>query len=309
MNSDAIILFYAGIVAQALFLLIGRMGLKDAGQVLACCGISLFGLIPGKHEHVYDPHLHLFMVACIFAIAYACFFKKKVLERINQEILMVWTLVFLYIMAQTPFIADHAWLFIPLAAASLLAVINAFAGFDRYYGWKVYFYVWFLCTIAGILASQFAFLTVCAVFGLGQHPAVIGSFTVFVVGMSFLYLAINLWYVIELIPLPGKHQSFSERMEQVKEDMEILAGDYDAEQIRWWKTLALLIVSASLLTANYFQHFVSDTTLVPVLIAILPVMDKIKPSAKTAVATTAVADAPAANDEPQQETSPPAADN
>jgi hypothetical protein len=46
MNSQAIILFYAGIVAQAVFLLLGQMTLKDAGLILACGAGSLLGFIP-----------------------------------------------------------------------------------------------------------------------------------------------------------------------------------------------------------------------------------------------------------------------
>jgi hypothetical protein len=40
--------------------------------------------------------------------------------------------------------------------------------------------------------------------------------------------------------------------------------------------LLLLILTVSLLTANYTGHFVSDDILIPVLIAVLPVLDKLK---------------------------------
>ena len=241
-NSQAIILFYAGILAQAVFLLIGQLTLKDAGMVLACCAGSLLGFIPGKHEHMYDLSSHWFIVACAFSIGYALCFKKKILEHIDKEILLVWTLVGLYIALQTPFIVSHPQLLIVLLSLSLLAVINAFAGFDRSYGWQVYFYVWFLCVLVGIVASQFAFSTMFSIFG--HHAAPANSYTMFVVGMSFLYLAVNFWFVIELIPLPGKHQSFEERLEEVEEAMDVLAEDYDARSVPLWKTLLLLIFTA-----------------------------------------------------------------
>jgi hypothetical protein len=294
MNTDAITWFYAGIVVQAVFLLVGQFERKDAGKFLACCAGSLIGFIPGKHETNYNPSLHLFMVPCIFAIIYALCFKEKILERINKEILMVWSLIGLYIAFQTPFITAYPPVFMTLLILSLLPIANAFAGWDENYKWKVYFYIWFLCVIVSIFASQFAFTTVSSIFGFWHHATgEINSWTVFLIGMSFLYLAVNLWYVIEIIPLPGKHQSFSERMEEVEEDMEILAEDYDDEQIQWWKSLALLILSATLLVLNYMHHFISDETLIPLLIVILPIVDKIKFPTKTLAAQSCSSVAPA----------------
>jgi hypothetical protein len=57
--------------------------------------------------------------------------------------------------------------------------------------------------------------------------------------------------------------------------MDVLAQDYDARSVPLWKTLLLLMVTASLLAANYFGHFVNDTILVPVLIAALPMLDRL----------------------------------
>jgi len=273
-NSEAIALFYAGVLVQAVFLLLGQLSLKDARMILACCAGSVLGLIPGKHEHSYNLSFHLFMVACFFAVFYALCFKKKILVHIDKEILLVWTLVGLYIALQAPLIVSHPPLLIPLLILSLIAIINAFAGFDNSYRWQVYFYVWFLCILVGIAASRLAFSTMFSIFGHNATPD--EPLERFVIGMSFLYLAVNLWYVIELIPLPGKHQSFKERLKQVEKDMDVLAGDYDVKPVPPWKTLLLLILTVSLLTANYTVHFVSDDILIPVLIAVLPVLDKLK---------------------------------
>lgn len=289
MNTDVLWLFYAGILSQAIFLLMGQFEPKDFLKLGGCCLGSLIGLIPGKHEHNYHLNGHLFAIACAFAIGYALCFKEKILERINKEILMVWTLVGLYIAVRTPLVMSHPQVFLTLLALGLLPIINAFAGFDARYGWKVYFYIWFLCVLVGIAASKFAFSTVASVFDFSHGTAEITGLQMFIIGMSFLYLAVNLWYVIELIPLPGKHQSLSERLEEVEEDMEILADDYDDEQVRWWKSALLLAISVSLLAANYFVNFVSDETLIPILIVILPVVDKIKLPAKTPGQTTSPA--------------------
>lgn len=299
MNSEAMIAFFAGMLVQAVFLLLGKLEPKDLVIILLCCAGSALGLIPGKHEHNYDFSFHLFIAACVFAVAYAYIFKEKILERINKEIVMVWTLVGLYIALGFPFIVSHQQLTFLLLALSLLPIVNAFADFDQSYGWKVYFYIWFLCLIVGVMISQFAFSTVSAVFGFGHHTVPINPLTIFVIGMSFLYLAVNLWYVLEIIPISGEKQSFDERMEEVEEDLEMFAANYDADQVRSWKTLVVFILCVSLLAANYFRHFISDTVLIPLLIAMLPVLNKSNFSKVPALSVT----------EPAEETATPEAED
>jgi hypothetical protein len=291
MNPDVLWPFYAGILAQAVFLLIGRFEPKDFTKLGGCCLGSLLGLIPGKHETHYNLNLHLFFIACVFSVVYALCFKKKILERINKEILIVWTLIGLYIAFRTPLVMSYPPVFLPLLVLGLLPVINAFAGFDARYGWKVYFYIWFLCVLVGIAASKFAFSTVANVFEFSHATETVTALQMFVIGMSFLYLTVNLWYVVELIPLPGKHQSFSDRLAEVEKDLEILAEDYDDGQVRWWKTVLLLAVAVTVLTANYFVNYVSDETLIPLLIVLLPVADKFKLPAKTRSQTAKQANA------------------
>ena len=51
--------------------------------------------------------------------------------------------------------------------------------------------------------------------------------------------------------------------------------------MRWWKTVLLLAVAVTVLAANYFVNYVSDETLIPLLIVLLPVVDKFRLPAKT----------------------------
>jgi hypothetical protein len=291
MKLEAIWPFYAGVLAQAVFLLMGKYERTDLLKLLGCCAGSLLGLIPGKHELEYSLSFHLLAVAGIFAIIYVGFFKEKILERIDKEILMVWTLIGLYVALQTPLITDSPAAIIVILIFSAIPVINTFAGFDKGFGWKVYFYMWFLVVLVFVAASKFAYLTVANIFGLDRSDTAVNSFTAFCVGMSFLYLAANLWYVIKLCPMvKSRDQTFSERMDEVEEDMQTLASEYDDEQVRWWKSVLLLAVCGFLLAANYFRHFVSDETLIPFLIVLLPVVDKIKAPSKVTMQTTATAD-------------------
>jgi|GEM_PF-2252078 hypothetical protein len=293
MNLDAVWPFYAGVFLQSVFLLIGRFEQNDIVKLLGCCAGSCVGLIPGKHEDHYNPSFHLLAIAGVFSVMYVALFKEKILQRINKELLMVWTLIGFYVALQTRLITDSPAAITVLAVLSVIPVINAFAGFDKGFGWKVYFYMWFLVVLVFVAASKFAYSTVANIFGLNHSDTAVNSFTAFCVGMSFLYLAANLWYLIKLCPMvKSGNQTFSERMNEVEEEMETLASEYDDEQVRWWKSVLLLAVCGFLLAANYFRHYVSDETLIPFLIVLLPVVDKIKLPSKGPVQTMATTDPP-----------------
>ena len=81
------LLFYAGIILQAAFLLVDDFKLDDIKVLALCIGLSIVvGLIPGKNEHNYNLYLHLFIIAVVFACAYGAIFKKRLLQKINKEI-------------------------------------------------------------------------------------------------------------------------------------------------------------------------------------------------------------------------------
>lgn len=283
MNLEVVWPFYAGVLVQAVFLLTGKFERMDLLKLLGCCAGSLIGLLAETGE--------LLLVACIFPVIYVALFREKILQRLDREILMVWTLIGLYVALQTSFITDSPVVIAVLSVLSAIPIINAFAGFDKGFGWKVYFYMWFLVVLVFVAASRFAFLTVATIFGLHRSDAPVSPFTALCLGMSFLYLAANFWYVVKLCPfLPDRDETMDDRMDRIEDDMQTLAGEYDDGQVRWWKTLLLLAVCGFLLAANYLHHFINDETLVPFLIVLLPVMDKIKPPPKPPVQTIATAD-------------------
>lgn len=73
-----LLLFYAGILVQAVFLLFNNFKKNDIWLFLGSIGFALIGFVPGKHEYNYDLFLHLFGVAVCFAIAYGTNSKEPI---------------------------------------------------------------------------------------------------------------------------------------------------------------------------------------------------------------------------------------
>src|SRR5690349_8060817 len=92
--------FYLGILAQSFLLIQEKFEKIDLVVIVLSAVLSLGGLIPGKGEDVYSLYGHLFIVAVIFCVIYAVFFRKKLLLKINKEILAIWNVIFLYIIFQ-----------------------------------------------------------------------------------------------------------------------------------------------------------------------------------------------------------------
>ena len=263
--TNPVIIFYVGILTQAIFLLLPRITLRDVGWVGLVCAAALLGFYQKDSNGQYDLYIHLFAVACVFSAFYALVFKDRILTHINKEVLMLWNFVFLYIYVQSGLFS------IPILTAlvmlgSVIAIVNAFFSLDTSYALKAYFYVWFLALMVGILSSQFAFQSIAFFFNNGQGAP--EPFGMFFIGASFLWLAVNAWYIIELVPLPGRSQSFRSRLQEVKSDIAVLVSDYDVIQENRWVVLGIALCAGGLLAANYILDFVSPLTLVPLVVAV-----------------------------------------
>jgi len=232
-----------------------------------CLLVAVMMLMPGKDERNYDTYFHLFLVGAGFTVTYAIIFKKRILDNINKEILMVWNLVFLYMFSQYSSIFQTPIISIIVILLSILVIINAFFNFDSHYYWKVYFYIWFLIIIVGITSSHFAYDKISFFFNHG-YGLTASPIDMLFIGGSFLYLAVNIYYIIELIPLPGKHQSLEQRLTEVKADMAVLASEYDTENIKRTQALSAATIVGCLLAINFSFHLISDSFLIPVIITL-----------------------------------------
>ncbi|MEI6288492.1 MAG: hypothetical protein WCP18_02850 [bacterium] len=271
-----IILFFLGILAQAIFLLFGKIEKSDWKIFGLCLLISLSGFWPSKHDYPYNIYSHLFVVAIFFSIALAVTFKKKILQTINKEILLLWNLIFIYAFFQNDKLSQNNYLILAIIILSLPTIINAFTNFDKKYLWRAYLYIWFLILIISLSILNFDYIGLYA-FNTDTFftPPIVSPEKMFFTGMAFLYLTINIWYLFELIPLPGKHQSIKNRLNELKKDIAILASDYKSEIINKRIIITIFILTSVLLFINYLFRFIADSLLIPFIISCIPLIDKL----------------------------------
>jgi len=271
-----IFVFYAGILSEAVFLLWAKFERSDIWKFICCLAVAMIALAPGKNEVFYDPFWHFFLVALFFVIAYAFVFKTKILERIDGELLILWDLVLGYLIIER-FGWTNIVILLILALSTGLVILNGFIRLDKKFAWRAFFYVLFLCIIVTISACLFQFDRLSLFFDYGNGQVVL-FMDMFFTGMAFLYMIANIWYLLELLPLPGKYQNFQQRMTQVKDDIAILASEYDSDNVRKTRVALTIIFTVILFSINYHYHLINDTFLISIIISSMPIFSRVKGS-------------------------------
>ena len=266
----ALTLFALGMVLQALLMLRARFQRGDARTVALSIGVSLFALLPFRHESQYQPAQHGLAVCLSAASIFTAFFRARLLPRIGGRILLAWNILLVFVVLHAGWTSP--WLLVPLGIVSVLTVINAFSDIDRTFGWKVFFHAWFT-TILVVLAVRGMDAGALGEFLTGD-PAVVrrSPAELMVTGAATMYIVVNAFFLLGLVPLPGKNQPWKERAEEIRRHMALLAIGYVWEKDEPVRSLAVLVVLPLLLYAAARWGAGSDRVIVPAVLAVMPAL-------------------------------------
>lgn len=266
----AVSCFALGMVLQALLMLGGRFRRWDWGRAAGAVAAWLLGLIPDKHEYGYHLLEHVFYGFLAVAFVFTLLFRDRLLTRIGGRVLLAWNLLLVYVAV------NGGWnspleLFL-LLLPTVPTVVNAFTDIDRNFGWKVFFQAWF-STILVVIAIKGFDAGLLGVFGPegGGAPALRPPLEMIAGGAAFLYIFVNAWFVLALLPIPGRTQSWASRMKEIRAHMDLLAQGYVWEPDDRWRSLAVLIgLPVALIAASFAGANVR--AVVPFAIALMPLV-------------------------------------
>jgi hypothetical protein len=257
--------FALGVVLQALLLIRGDW---NWGRLALCVGFAAFGMLPGKHEHVYRPYLHMLLALGFFAFMFAIRFKDDLLPVISEKLLLSYSLIFWFAFfsyfykgtARNNALA--ALCLVPTAAVAYLAIERPALSF----AWKLSLYTWFLCVVVFLGLFQFPFQNLSLFLSPEKSPW-LTPLDCIVAGMAFLYLAVNMAYLFELIPIPGRNQSWADRMKQWHELTSLMTERCEDEPVHRTGMLILAAQSIALIVI-YFFHWVSTALAINVFVVL-----------------------------------------
>jgi hypothetical protein len=277
--------FGSGIALQALFLIRGDW---NWGKLALCVAFGALGMVPGKHEHEYQPFLHVLFSMGLFAFMFALSFKNDLLPVISEKVLLSYSLIFWFAFFSY-FYKGTAWsnalaalLLLPTAATVFIAVQRPVLSFV----WKLSLYTWFLCVVVSLGLFQFPFQHL-SIFLSPQKSPWLNPLDCIVAGMAFLYLAVNMAYLFELIPIPGKNQSWAERMEEWHKLTGLMTQRFEDEPLHRLGMLLIVGQGVALLVI-YFLHWVSAALAINFFVVLPSILPMGNNSTKSALQQTSL---------------------
>jgi len=205
-----IVSFGLGVAAQAALLLRNDWNWWKLG---GCAVLGLMGMLPGKHEHLYQPLFHVLVSFSLFSVTFALTFSKDILPILSEAILLSYTLVFWFAFYSFYYQGGplQTVLLIVLLVPTIATLYIAFRKTQLTFLLKLILYTWFLIIIVCLGLFQFPYSRLALFFEERQVPW-ITPLDSLAAGMAFLFLLANATYVFYLIPIPGKNESWEERM-------------------------------------------------------------------------------------------------
>lgn len=267
-----LLFFGLGLLAQAVLLVRGSW---SWGSFLASLGFSLIGLLPGRNEHNYKFTVHLLFCYAIFAAMIAINFRKALLPRVNEKILLVYTMtlwyaLFSFIPAGWPSYLLMAFFAVPTLGTLWLAFTEERLSFNL----KLAFYAWYLVMVVLMVLFQFTFSYMLPFFSdsLGGTPG--GAV---LAGMSFCYMTVNATFIFHMLEFRGKHETKEQAHRNWHDWVDTMTGRYnDRSQLTVAQTFLVTAFFGGLLAANYSHNYVQPATavnlgiLVPLLFITAP---------------------------------------
>jgi hypothetical protein len=258
--------FGFGVALQAMLLIRGNW---NWWKIAGCVGFAMIAMFPGKHERDYETLFHVLMVFSFFSVIFAFTFRESILPLISESVLLSYTLVFwfaffTYFYDSTPLcILLLVLLSIPTAATVFVALRKTRLGFVL----KLVLYTWFLIIIVGLGAFQFPFSQLKLFFEDQQVPWVtpVESATA---GMAFLFLLANGWYLYDLIPIPGRGQSWANRMKEWHEFTDLLTQRFTDAQIALVQAVIVICVEGAALLLNAIYRWLPPGLVINLAIVI-----------------------------------------
>lgn len=275
-NQDTLLLSFFGL--GIFFQVINLFKDPKKLRILALCAVfAALAFLPGKREHAYNINIHILSYFLYFSIAYGLVFMKDVLPAINEKIILIFTMIFWYLYVsrygidqvfKNPFL-----LFSLLPSVGVL--LNAFTNFKLGFTVKLLLYIWFLIMVVCISYVVVFKDLFASLFLLYKLPPLSALDAFFYGGASF-YMITNVYYLLYLIPIPGKHQTWSVRIKYWKEFIGLLVSKYDNYQLEMWQSFFLILFFCTLFISNSLYRYMPEGLMINMAILLVSLSPRIE---------------------------------
>ncbi len=263
-----------GVGFQAINILQRKITKSNAIGLVSIIVFSSLSFLPSKNEKNYEPTFHLFAFLMMFCGLFGIVFRKEILPKVNERTLLFFTVIFwyAYLSAIGPYYILFLWptwiAFIPTSAV----IYSVLKTEEFSFLIKLMFYIWYLIII---------FSLSCLLFSQAILPALSSPETTsmkpyegFFYGGTFLYFISHLVYLVQLLPIPGKRETFETRIKEWKTYLIELVGKHRDDEMPFSESIVSLSVLLAVCSLNYTLKIVPEGILISTLILILSITNR-----------------------------------
>ncbi len=249
-----IVAFGCGVALQAVLLMRGDW---DWLKLLGCVLIAGCLVFPDAYQHGFRLVNVLFFFS-LFALSFALLFVDDVLQFLSVPMVLSYTLVFWFAFFTGFYDGSqrHVELALLALVPSIFSVVIASRTGPFGFVAKLVLYSWFLVIVLCLGLMQFPFSQLEMFFEDKQIPWVTNVDS-FMAGMAFLFLLVNACYVYWLVPVPGKTQSWADRMKEWHAFTDELTARVVDSPVARARIATVLGLEGVLLLLNYLFHWLS----------------------------------------------------
>jgi hypothetical protein len=261
-----ILWFAAGFVLEALYLV--RRDPKWT-QLAICAGGAIVATVLTYLKHGGgDPAMHVGIGLGIFGVLVAVMYQDEILPPVGDKLLLAFTLIFWF-----GFVTglhrgtqlEQLLMFVSLLPTAATIYVAAMRPALTFWG-KLGIYTWYLVIVVFLGWLQFPFRNL-SIFDDSATLGWLGPIDALATGMASLYLLTNAYYLFELLPIPGRSQSFSDRMkdwQQLTNLMTQRCSDQDGPAEG--RAFAIIGALGALLLLNYLFELLPNSLLISIAI-------------------------------------------
>ncbi len=233
--------------------------------IAALLGLALLGYAYSQKDP-FEPVNGL--LSCgMFTFGIALGFQNKLLPRLGEGAILVWTVVFVAVLLElggwrSPWTALGLVLGVTVIGLNVLLPRPPFA-------LKVLIYGWFLLTVVGIGVLQFRGTDLALI--LDGRADQVNYLFAFIDGMAGTYIGVHAAFLFELLPIPGKNEAWQHFKVRWRRFLEQVVSRFDAQRLSTLVALGLAGALAVLLGANHLLGQVPDRLLAYLVLVGLPI--------------------------------------
>jgi hypothetical protein len=269
--------FTIGVVAQGAWATWGAWSVLRLLVVSPTAIIVWFitAILPtGSRRNPPDPLLALFVVLLFGLVAIAALFRERILPRVGIHSLIALTVAFWIavglsgaptaILSGDPFAAALSAAYAAGTLFTIALVVRRGPAPGR---WHAAAFIWYLGLIVGIGVLQFPLSQIK--FFVAPHPAGPPFLESLSLGLLFSYISLHLWYLVDLVPLKGRGESWAEVLQGKRELLASFTRHYVDAPIRRWQ-VGVLAVGAGVLALAAWRDPETGRIFVALWVVLMP---------------------------------------